>query len=570
LNKLVATKRKKNVPEIGDTESVGSEYEETSCVQPAKPEAKFTPVEIGLLQVTNLKQQAPLITFCISQPLLKTAPLRGLQERIQAPPIKEIQTTSIRQAETSKKVEIKVLPPELVCGQATRRESCIGTVHLKTRPLSLELLTRDEKDTSKSPTFVPKIEVRCIDIHPRLERIRLEFKRVSPQAEPISVTFIGGGERVASAIGQPEPSISPEKLEFGDFIRLILGIESDVLSQDRPLCIIVRKDEYEIHKAIAVLLRDLYRERVGGLPTPIWINNIRELKEYWNSLVKERIIVVERADIDEEDNKLQELFQILEMFFSQSLGALVLVMKNPEKLKQELCRLLSLSDQIIEVDQDRIINLKTYNPELLEQLLKLIRGKPSIEPDIRLKSIGEAIRTAIEQFDKELIKLYLNPIKALKHYPELAREWDKVWASSPELTKLASRIHSAIKALIWIYEWRKNDGRVEIELESDDWDLKIIQLQLVYEIETLYGAGDVLAKLSSKMRKFIDKLGYNWKIVFVLRNVDILRHLRLLHSFVEFWRKQGCEVEVKGIDLEKGELIDLDKFVQLMKAISQT
>ena len=321
----------------------------------------------------------------------------------------------------------------------------------------------------------------------------------------------------------------------------------------------------------------MYRERIGGLPTPIWINTINELKEYWNSLVEGRIVVVEKADVDEEGNRLQDLFQILEAFFSQGLGTLVLVMKNPEKLKPKLYKLPSLADQIIEVDPNRIINLKTYNPELLEQLLKLIRGKPFTEFDIKLESIGEAIRTAIEHFDKELVKSYLNPLKALKQYPELAREWDKVCASSPELTKWASKIHSAIKALIWIYEWRRNNGQVEIELESKDngsskkdgWDLKISQLRQVYEVETLFGVGDVLAKLSSKVRKFVDELGCLWRIVFVLRNIDILRHLRLLYGFVEFWRKQGYEVEVKGVDLEKGQLIDLDEFVKLMKAVSR-
>lgn len=145
-------------------------------------------------------------------------------------------------------------------------------------------------------------------------------------------------------------------------------------------------------------------------------------------------------------------------------------------------------------------------------------------------------------------------------------------ASSPEFKEWASKIHSAIKALIWIYEWRRNNGRVNIKLESREnsevsWDVKVEgRTQIVYEVETLYGVGNVLAKLTKKMRE-IKTCGKHG--VFVFRNIDILRHLQLLVSFRELWRKEGCSLDIMGVDLERGELVDLDEFVKLMKEVSR-
>jgi len=193
--------------------------------------------------------------------------------------------------------------------------------------------------------------------------------------------------------------------------------------------------------------------------------------------------------------------------------------------------------------------------------------------------LGESIKAAVERFDDHLIKEYLDPIKALKSYPELAEQWHKVLTSRLDLSdksaenKLASNIHSALKALIWIYEWQRNKERVTIVLEGEkECDVHVSVdsgYERYYEIETLFGVGDILKKLVEKMEKYKSyRDRKDVEIVFAFRNIDILRHLQLLYHFRRFWRKRGYQVKIVGFDLSKGEPIAFDDFLKLANSLS--
>ena len=96
-------------------------------------------------------------------------------------------------------------------------------------------------------------------------------------------------------------------------------------------------------------------------------------------------------------------------------------------------------------------------------------------------------------------------------------------AKSPEISEQASEEHSAIKSFVWQYLYRKykripkleDERSVDVSIDNEN-----------YEIETFYGCGDPIAKLTEKMEKFTR----SDKIFFVLRNISILMHLKELIS----------------------------------------
>ena len=194
-----------------------------------------------------------------------------------------------------------------------------------------------------------------------------------------------------------------------------------------------------------------------------------------------------------------------------------------------------------------------------DEILRCIRGKESGTEEARgfgeAKSFGEEFKRSVEIFDEELRK-YLNYEKAPL---ELKRDWDRLMACSPESEKEASEEHSAMKAFVWLYEWEKHGKREIPELETEDRGTDVRIGEKNYEVETLFGVGDVISKLTSKIKKY----SRGEKVYFVFRNLDILRNLKSLSSFKRDWEKAGYNVECCGFDFAAGELVPLEAFVKL-------
>ena len=446
-----------------------------------------------------------------------------------------------------------------------------------------------QRKPSTSPSVKPLTHVKPTPFTTASEirRIAVQPKEIRPQIE-----IKGSGRSVvreraqeAAVVSQPAAEGLEKELEALDFIRLVFGEAGKFIAQDKPVCILVKKGAEELHRAIAMICRDLFRERVGGKPTPAWKQNLEKLLEEWHPIVEGKVIVIENLRIVDQDGDEEKFKEMLKCFFSQDYGFLVIVTDNPERLKRCLDALWpSASNQIIVADYHRLAELNRRQPHLLRELLKILSGNKLrieiIDNLLRDSRLGEAISAAMEYFDDYLIKEYLDPIRALRGYPELAEQWHKVLASRLDLPneaaecKLASDIHSALKALIWIYEWRKSKGSATIVLEEStkgcDVHVRIGSgYERYYEVETLFGIGHVLGKLMKKMEKYEKCRGRkDMQIVFAFRNIDILRHLQLLYHFRRFWRKRGYQVEIVGFNLDKGEPIAFEEFLKLANSLS--
>jgi len=290
-----------------------------------------------------------------------------------------------------------------------------------------------------------------------------------------------------------------------------------------------------------VLCREIYRERKGGEPTPIYKKTVEELRREWDALVERKLIIVEKVSGKKEE--IEMLRKMLKGFFSQEMGFLILVSENPAELEDRI-RKIEPSANIITVGLPPEIEHRR------DEILRCIRGK---ESGIEVGSFGEEFKRSVEIFDEELRK-YLNYEKAPL---ELKRDWDRLMACSPESEKEASEEHSAMKAFVWLYEWKKHGKREIPELETEDRGTDVRIGDKNYEVETLFGVGDVISKLTSKIKKYSS----GEKVYFVFRNLDILRNLKSLSSFKRDWKKAGYDVKCFGFDFAAGELVPLEAFV---------
>ena len=376
-------------------------------------------------------------------------------------------------------------------------------------------------------SFFPKIA--SIDI--KTVSYYLNKKEDTDRQEPEEITLAN------------DTSYTSESSEIPDFFESLFGNEAGKIFHGKPVCIIVPKTKEKYEEILAIVCRDIYREKKGGNPIPIYRKNINELKQEFEPRVENEIVVVENTEINNE-----YLFEVIKGFFSLDLGFLILVTNEPHQLRKKINKNIP-SANIVEIHLTADIKLKR------DRILTLVRGRRL--PTQQL-SFGEEFKTSVEEFDKELIEKYLNYRKAPS---ELKKEWDKLEACSGESGE-ASKEHSAMKAFVWIYEWKGNDKKIIPYIEYNEGS-RIIDIKMKdknYEIETLFGVGDAMKKLTEKIKNYM--LGE--KIYFVLRNIDILRNLTLLWSFRNYWRKQGYKIDFLGIDLENKKFLSLNDIVNLL------
>ncbi|MCU4139893.1 MAG: hypothetical protein MW690_000783 [Methanophagales archaeon] len=160
-----------------------------------------------------------------------------------------------------------------------------------------------EISVSRRKIFVPNVRVKeflaikrksiSLNSHVLLKKEvgreeREEREEVREKAEERAVT-----EETAEASAEAE---AVEEHEITDFFEFLLGEGASKISAGKPICVIVERTKEKIEEVVAVLCREIYRERRGGKPTPIYKRTVEELRREWDALVERKLIIVERSE----------------------------------------------------------------------------------------------------------------------------------------------------------------------------------------------------------------------------------------------------------------------------------
>ncbi len=441
--------------------------------------------------------------------------------------------------------KITNLDTAILIKRETDEKLSIPQLRLKTfKPISKysHLDTKFEITVEQSPIKVPQLLLmRFKPIHP-YERFLIDkpVQLQQPESHPrVTPEEKIKEEIVESTVESSSESEEYELLEEIDFIEFLLGKGSGKILSGKPLCIIVERHPDKYEYIVATICREVYREKKGGYPHPIPVKTVDEIEFEFKADISDQIIIVENAKYSESLRKV-----ILKFPFS-SLGFLILVTDKPEELEMEIRKNIPKAEEYI----------LRFEPVKIDEKLKIgIVEFISGSQLLKSYSFGEDFIKATQMFNDQLEK-YLDFSKAPN---ELRVMWHKLMAKSPESSEQASEEHSAMKSFVWQYLWKKykkipkleDERGVDVSIDNEN-----------YEIETFYGCGDPIAKLTEKMGKFTR----NDKIFFVLRNISILMHLKELISFKKTWNDLGYSVEIVGIDFRRNDLISINKILSLLK-----
>lgn len=405
-----------------------------------------------------------------------------------------------------------------------------------TRKISKSAERSQEKTLLEIPQF--EIESREKKAH-LVERFQagegqeaVQLEEVEDEEEEIgerrTTSTLAGGEREGA--GVPAGEYAELNFEEFDFLENLLGDECANFVRGGKGCIIIPSG-YGLEDMVASICRDIYRERKGGLPTPYQKGKIEDLELEPEHPIEGGVAVIEKASYSE------DLIKLLKGFYSISHGYLILVSENPEDLKEK-------------IEEERTAAPLTYfGPSILS------KETSSIE------KVGTYFKEQSENFDRRMINEYLNYGRAPL---ELKYQWSELMSRRPieegDECEDASEIHSGMKGFLWIYEWRKSGIPPKLEYPINKRSVDVHVKGKNYEVETFYGVGDPLAKLTHKIRDYPSS-----DIRFVLKPTSILLHLRDLMSFKSHWRKRGKNVEIFGIDVKKKDLVPIEEIVRKMR-----
>jgi hypothetical protein len=423
--------------------------------------------------------------------------------------------------ERAKKVEIKTRNFYVEPVTQNVAEIMEDEVEIKTRSPN----TKPAEPKPEAGEILPKIRHLEVSTH-RIEELKVQArKELRENIEPLKELLEKNESLLESKI---EEHKGLEEFKEFDFLEILFGEGAKVIRQGKA-CIIVPEYERRCEDMVAVICREIYREKKGGLPTPYQKGTIKELKLEPGHPIEGGVAIIEKVD----DSDFEELIRLLKGFYSLDSGYLILISEKPQELKRE------------------ILEEKTAAPVICLESLPIP---------------GAEFKERTENLEKELIEKYLD----YKNAPEpLRRMWHKLVSKGPTERKdepeQASDIHSAIKAFVWRLLWEKSGKKSVPELEKPIGSSKKIFVDVGfgnenYEIETLFGVGDPIAKLTGRICEYESEGIGN--IYFVLRPISILLHSRDLLTFKNDWKKQGKNVEIYSISIEGEELVPIERIVR--------
>lgn len=540
-------KRREATPQMVEREATQEEVEER------KKALKFSTVPLGFMRqrITREGQIKPG-----TKKIVKTKPKEKSHKSLRLPkkrvetssqpkfferslilrPRKEVEFEGVKE-EIEEKPELAISEPIKFSPPPPER---VRKIH---RPA-----TRRWPKTATIQRRTPKLEDVSPSPEKTLERLR-QKERMASIAPP-------------SAGGRREPS-----LDFYDiFLEFPNGGKRSVVDPKEPVCIVIpelKEDDYLA--GIQLLCRDIYRERVGGLPSPISSDDKLAIEE---KITEGTIRVVEKG----EDKIRTGVNQILvekdvrneiTKFFSQELGFLLFPVEAGH-----------VGEKVVEICEKLEREALPKRPYIIPVRPKIV-GVGGLSRKISSISWGFL---DIEPLEGESFSSYfLQGEREFKDWLQAKLEdtvYEEVTVKDPNVSE--SWLHYMMKAYVVRYLARKRKLRKRKQIEKrikteEDVDGNIRpdvkEGMNVYEIETFFGEGfDPDDKINEKMENY--KFNKRLSINFVLPNLTFLRYLSSLKRKRSHWRQEGYKVEFQTLDMRDGTLISLDEVEKELRKIA--
>ena len=568
--------------------------------QDTKISASEEKIESAVIEITVKREVKEHLKGSVEELVSEPQKLKNLSSEIKEPEVVIVKTDfEITPPTLTPETHPPAKPPEIKTMQfmpstsKTDFDTAIPEIKSPTSiPLTIPKLSVEELPEIKTRNYFDnEVSSRVISEINVVEEVETKEEEITT-----AVGTLEEGETLGASGGEAE-----ELFEL--FIKSSTGHFPKSLNAKEPLVIILSKsDDDNYASALQIICRELFHELIGGLPTSVIrskgkkdieddlraenrIEFIDDSKtKYFNSTFSK----IKTSKEFENNVDWEEIGKRLNEFFTQGFG--FVIFQIPEDFIQEFKRKLEevtgdLKPQIMELSPQyvghRLIDLA------VSKEIDLIKLKRDISSAIwgfvipkgdsrwsegetfdnfftacenafyeRLNKIG---RTEIKVGDKKLPPSFLVNIGESErdlHY------WIKVFI---------------VKYLIEKKNYEKDAIKTEEDAKFSNSKERVVKPDIkvnstVIEVETLYGTAleyhEPLNKVIETIRKYKDE---NFDVLIVFKNLDLFFYYkdlkRLKKSAKEEW---NVDVKFFGLDLDKEELVPIDKFVKLVKLSIKT
>ena len=499
----------------GSVEEVVSEPQELKALSSEIEEPKETLVK------TNFDLSIPLIGREIEKPL-------------EVPEIKLINFTP-----STIKTDFDASLPKI---EFKERVVAIPKLSVTKPP---EVITRNYFDNEVSSWVISEIKVA--------EEVETEEEEIATAVGALEKKEIATLEELKEEIGEVGGGLLDIFFAPIDKEHDLKGILR--ASSERPVVILAEKSDDDYLDALKLILREIYRIKVGGFPEAIVT---KKEKEEVEAIKAERRIHV----IDDSEGKFFESFKInkvgnfekvdmdklleerIEELFSQGFGFLIFYLKRENF--DYLCNSFGIKEH--KIPKLILIQGKELKEDEIEKISSASWG--FLEPNGSWRSLSDYFSGYEKKFYNKLEKL------SETKYAISVRE-----SAEDEEGGKESNLHYLLKIFLvkYLREKLKIEGEIETEKEKEGIipDIFIPGENLAIEVETLYGTGMArLRRLGKTIEKYKEK---RYKLWVVIPNLQLLLFSKSIKEIIKTFRDKA-ELEIFGVDLSKQELVPFDKF----------
>ena len=304
---------------------------------------------------------------------------------------------------------------------------------------------------------------------------------------------------------------------------------------------------------IAINYRDIYRIYNGGFPDIERVENISELEKTLQQTGQHKLIIVKNAI------KSDHLEKIIDNAPYQQSGCIILDTDDVSKFK------LYNSNNITIIDDDIFRVLETYGEKLINAVSGFICNSFN---NMAFSDFAQNFQKAIINFD-EKIENYSNIEYLKKHlrkelYQYIIQNMDLLVNTNSETEKNATHIHAGMKGFICVYKSSNPNNKIFLEGKNES-DVYVTNnnVEEFYEAETFFGREDPLALIAKKIKKYKE---YSGKLIFLMRNVDIIRYFYEFMGLLGTYKNnQGfLQIDICGFNFKNNRIESIKKIANYL------